>query len=81
MTEVPTNLDEVIDQICGILDDPPASLAGTDDLFVAGLDSIRLMLLTDRWSESGVDVDPIDLLSDPTPAGFWAAIQKASAGT
>lgn len=48
MDDIPTSLDQLIDQIRETLGSPNEPLAADDDLFTAGLDSIRLMHLTDR---------------------------------
>lgn len=75
--QLPTSVEMVIHQLADLLEISSSELAPSDDLFIAGLDSIRLMLLVDRWSALGMDLDPGDLLNDPTPRGFWEAIQRA----
>ncbi|MGV0410017.1 phosphopantetheine-binding protein [Corynebacterium resistens] len=81
MDDIPTCLHQLIDQIRETLGSPNEPLAADDDLFTADLDSIRLMHLTDRWAQAGATVDPMALLDEPTPAGFWDALQGASKTT
>lgn len=76
---LPASVDEVVEQISEVLNLPPGELSARDDLFIVGLDSLRLMLLTDRWASVGAVLDPVDLLEDPTPAGVWEAIKNAQA--
>lgn len=76
---LPTDVETVVSQLAEVMEIAPDELAPDDDLFIAGLDSVRLMLLIDRWSALGVDLDPTQLLYDPTPRGFWEAIKHAAA--
>ncbi|GAA2807454.1 MULTISPECIES: phosphopantetheine-binding protein [Crossiella] len=44
-----------------------------EDLLAAGLDSIRLMVLAERWESEGADVSFVTLLENPTVAA-WARL-------
>ncbi|MEJ2858232.1 MULTISPECIES: phosphopantetheine-binding protein [unclassified Saccharothrix] len=45
-----------------------------DDLFAAGLDSVRLMTLVERWREAGAEVDFVRLAERPTLADWLALL-------
>ncbi|MDR1237195.1 MAG: phosphopantetheine-binding protein [Propionibacteriaceae bacterium] len=48
-----------------------------EDLTGVGLDSIRLMILIERWRADGIELSFLDALATPTALGFAsAAIQN-----
>ncbi|MDR1431790.1 MAG: phosphopantetheine-binding protein [Propionibacteriaceae bacterium] len=51
----------------------------TEDLTGVGLDSIRLMVLIERWRADGVEISFLDALAAPTALGLAnAAIQNGT---
>ncbi|TDV53620.1 aryl carrier-like protein [Actinophytocola oryzae] len=44
----------------------PDEVRDSDDLFEAGLDSIRLLTLLERWRDAGAEVGFVDLAARPT---------------
>lgn len=52
-------------------------LADDADLFDAGLDSVRMMTLVERWREAGAEVSFVDLAERPTFAQWWALLSDA----
>lgn len=61
-------------EIIDVLGEP---VADDDNLIDAGLDSIRLMTLVERWRAAGREVSFVDLAERPTIAG-WADLLDAS---
>lgn len=68
--------DRIRQDVAAILDADPASLRDDDDLLDAGMDSIRLMTLAERWREAGVDLDFVELAETPTLAA-WQSLADA----
>lgn len=61
----------VIDDLVAVLDVAPDDLTDETNLLDAGLDSIRLMSLVEKWRQSGSEtVDFAVLASDPV-VGAW----------
>lgn len=60
----------------------PDEGAENADLFEAGLDSIRLLTLIERWRAAGVDVSFVELAEKPT-LGDWLTLvaSRVAAGT
>ncbi|GAA1401010.1 hypothetical protein GCM10009613_58710 [Pseudonocardia kongjuensis] len=59
----------------------PGGLDGVgpdEDLLDLGIDSVRLMLLVERWQSAGFDVDLLGLAERPTLAG-WLELLRAGA--
>lgn len=59
----------------------PGGLDGVgpeEDLLELGIDSVRLMLLVERWQSAGFDVDLVGLAERPTLAG-WLELLRAGA--
>ncbi len=56
----------------------PSDLRTDEDLFEAGMESIRLMTLVERWRAAGADVSFIDLAGSPT-LGSWLTLLTGSA--
>ncbi|BBG01156.1 MULTISPECIES: SIP domain-containing protein [Pseudonocardia] len=59
----------------------PGGLDGVgpaEDLLDLGIDSVRLMLLVERWQSAGFDVDLVGLAERPTLAG-WLELLRAGA--
>ncbi|GGM59181.1 isochorismatase [Deinococcus arenae] len=53
-------------EVAAALGVPEADLRGDDDLLLLGLDSIRLMLLTEDWQRAGLRVTYADVAARPT---------------
>ncbi|WP_309116665.1 phosphopantetheine-binding protein [Saccharothrix sp.] len=56
--------------VAELLHRDPAENFDAEDLFAAGLDSVRLMTLVERWREAGAEVDFVRLAERPT-LGEW----------
>lgn len=63
--------EQVVADIAAILGVPPAELTDDTNLLDAGLDSIRLMSLVEKWRAAGsAGADFVNLASDPV-VGLW----------
>jgi aryl carrier-like protein len=49
-----------------------------ENLFDAGLDSVALLTLVERWRGQGADVAFVDLAENPTLAGFRRVLSAAA---
>ncbi|MGW0435668.1 phosphopantetheine-binding protein [Micromonospora sp. NPDC003197] len=63
-------------QVIEVLGEP---VGDDDNLLDAGLDSIRLMTLVERWRADGREVSFLDLAEDPTIAGWATLLADADA--
>ncbi|GAA4004182.1 thioester reductase domain-containing protein [Allokutzneria multivorans] len=52
----------------------PEELADDLNLYDAGLDSVRMLTIVDRWREHGVHVVFADLMGRPTVADWWSML-------
>ncbi|MBD8019903.1 phosphopantetheine-binding protein [Brevibacterium gallinarum] len=64
MTAIPLNRAEVLAQLSEAADGEPVT--GADEIFDLGIDSIRLMRLTDRWRTVRPDLDFADIATART---------------
>lgn len=65
---------QIVADIAGALGVAPETLSNDEDLIDAGLDSIRLMSLIEKWRAAGsVGVDFPTLAADPT-LGPWITV-------
>lgn len=57
----------------------PDEVSGNDNLFTAGLDSVRLLGLVERWRELGAEVTFAALAEQPTLDAWWAMLRRTHA--
>ncbi|WP_336085073.1 phosphopantetheine-binding protein [Nocardia sp. SSK8] len=63
--------EQVIGDVAAVLGVDPAELATDTDLLDAGLDSVRIMSLVEKWRSAGhEDIDFPTLAGDPV-LGSW----------
>ncbi|MEC3914684.1 phosphopantetheine-binding protein [Nocardia sp. CDC160] len=67
----PFTLDAVRADIAAELFLDPAELDPAADLFAAGLDSVRVLSLVERWRAAGREIGFVDLLDEPTATAWW----------
>ena len=61
------------EQVAELLDEPAAAIADHDDLINHwGLDSVRIMMLVEKWRLGGKEVTFVDLAERPTLAEWWS---------
>ncbi|MFB8278771.1 phosphopantetheine-binding protein [Nocardia colli] len=75
----PLTYDTVRADIADLLYLEPDELDDTDDLFAAGLDSVRLIGLIERWKSRGAAPAFVDLAENPTLAAWWALLRPRAA--
>ncbi|AYF73952.1 hypothetical protein D7D52_08825 [Nocardia yunnanensis] len=76
----PLTLDGVRADIAGELFLEPEQLDPAADLFAAGLDSVRVLSLVERWRAAGCEVGLMDLVEEPTLDGWWRLLTAAREG-
>lgn len=76
-TPIPEDLNALHAEVAALLEVPVGDLRVDDNLLYAGLDSIRLMTLVERWKRAGLDVSFVDLADDPTLERWWALLSRA----
>lgn len=52
----------------------PESIGRDDNLVEAGLDSIRIMTLSDRWQAAGAEIGFMELAESPTLRQWWELV-------
>ncbi|MFB7878215.1 MULTISPECIES: phosphopantetheine-binding protein [unclassified Nocardia] len=63
--------EQVIADVAGVLGVDPSELTAQTDLLDAGLDSVRIMSLVEKWRSAGhADIDFPTLAGDPV-LGSW----------
>ncbi|WP_019630446.1 phosphopantetheine-binding protein [Actinomadura atramentaria] len=67
-------LDGLRAEVAATLGVPPDELAPDGNLMDAGLDSIRVMMLIERWREEGARVGFAELAEIPTLEGWHAVL-------
>lgn len=65
--------------IARILCLPTSAIAEDDDLVDHGLDSIRLMMLVDRWRAAGVNIAFVNLAERRTLRAWWRCVSACPA--
>lgn len=75
LPSAPTDPDALRVALAALLGVAPETLADDTDLVDAGLDSIRVMALAERWAAEGVEVDFMDLAEAPT-IGDWVVLVR-----
>ncbi|ODU06966.1 MAG: hypothetical protein ABS81_03115 [Pseudonocardia sp. SCN 72-86] len=58
--------DRVRADVAEILAEDVGTIGADDNLLDLGLDSVRLMLLAQRWQDAGIDIDLMSLVEEPT---------------
>lgn len=74
----PASLEALTAQVADLLQMPASDLRADDNLVYAGLDSIRLMSLVERWRAGGAQVTFALMAEQPTLAQWWPHLQAQS---
>lgn len=70
---------EMREQVAKLLDEPAAAIADQDNLINHwGLDSVRIMMLVEKWRLGGKEVTFVDLAERPTLSEWWSFLSACS---
>jgi NADPH-dependent ferric siderophore reductase/aryl carrier-like protein len=73
----PPALDQVREDIAGILGIPASEIGDDHNLLDLGLDSMRMMSLAEQWSHSGADIHFVDVAGGLTVTECWIQLTSA----
>ncbi|UXI66616.1 isochorismatase family protein [Tahibacter amnicola] len=76
---LPASLHALRDEIASLADIPVDQLEADDNPFYAGLDSIRLMALIERWNRAGCSLGFADLVERPSLRAWWEMLDRQKA--
>lgn len=79
-TGLPLSLEALRAQVSAVLQFEPNELLLDDNLLHAGLDSIRLMTLVERWQKAGRQFSFLQLGAKPTLLDWWNILQANRGG-
>ena len=71
------SIDVVRADIAELLYLEPEEVTDSENLFEAGLDSVRLHGLVERWRGHGAVVGFADLAEKPTLTAWWALLRRS----
>ncbi|TJZ59386.1 isochorismatase [Streptomyces piniterrae] len=75
---MPFTMDSIKSDVAEILGLSAAEIGDDDNLLVAGLDSVRMMTLSARWRETGVEASYPDLARKPTVRSWFELLGAGS---
>jgi bifunctional isochorismate lyase/aryl carrier protein len=75
-TSLPTSLNALRTEIATLLEVPAADILDDDNLRDFGLDSIRLVILAERWKAIETNISFVTLAEQPTLTAWWALLHK-----
>lgn len=73
------NLQRMRDDVAAILKTDVSEIADDDNLIDHGLDSMRLMRLTQQWHDRGITVPFADLAERPQLSHWWKLASRYAA--
>ncbi|MBO7942846.1 hypothetical protein JTP77_044105, partial [Streptomyces sp. S9] len=76
---LPVSLAALRTELALIMERPLEEIGADDNPFDAGLDSIRLMALLERWSARGDRIGMVELAERGSVAQWWELIQQRRA--
>lgn len=79
MTDAPFNHTEILDQLSAATNGE--TVTETDEIFELGIDSIRLMRLTDQWRSSRPDLDFAEVAGARTVGDLLKTLEVHSSTT
>lgn len=75
-TKAPLTLERMRAEIAEILHEDPIDIGDNDSLIDLGLDSIRAMILLQRWSAEGLPLNFAEFGEKPELGHWWELIRK-----
>lgn len=70
----PLTMDQVRDDVAELLYLDPSDVDDTANLLTEGLDSVRILMLVERWRNAGANVDFMQLAEAPTLVAWCQAL-------
>lgn len=74
---LPADIEALREEVAKLLEIPAEELALDDNLLYAGLDSIRLMTLLERWKRTGLELSFVQLAQEASLLQWWALLCDA----
>ena len=74
---LPASLAELRLQVGNLLQMTPQDVFDDDNLLYAGLDSVRLMHLLERWRRAGAELNFVEMAQNPTLNQWWNLISRS----
>lgn len=74
---LPASLAGLRLQVGNLLQMTPQDIVDDDNLLYAGLDSVRLMHLLERWRRAGADLNFVEMAQNPTLNHWWALLSRS----
>ncbi|ATH93543.1 Isochorismatase [Bacillus glycinifermentans] len=65
------------EQIAALLLESPDDIIDSENLIHRGLDSVRMMSLTERWRRAGAEVTFVELAEEPTIENWWRLLSSS----
>ncbi|MFD9910980.1 phosphopantetheine-binding protein [Streptomyces sp. NPDC059063] len=75
----PLSPERVRADVAELLDCDPAEIAPEEDLVDLGLDSVRMMILVERWRAGGATALEFPDLAERPELGHWTALLTGGA--
>ncbi len=72
---LPNSLAALRAEVAALIQMPASDLLDDENLLDAGLDSIRLMSLLERWRRAGADTSFVELAQAPTLLQWWQLLE------
>jgi bifunctional isochorismate lyase/aryl carrier protein len=72
-----STLERLRSEVCELLDEPGAGLEPDESLLERGLDSMRLMILVERFQQRGASVTFGDLAEEPTLRAWCELLERS----
>ncbi|MBI1205756.1 MAG: phosphopantetheine-binding protein [Azospirillum sp.] len=75
--QAPLTFARMREDLAKILDLPSEAIAEDEDLIDLGLDSIRAMILVQRWQDQGARFDVSEFIARPTLRHWWQVVARS----
>ncbi|KZM56091.1 MAG: isochorismatase [Bacillaceae bacterium] len=75
---LPMSLGEMRKQVAELIQEEPENISVDENLFHRGLDSVRMMVLVEKWRRAGAEITFARLAVRPFLSEWWELLSKAS---
>lgn len=73
-------IDQIRGDVAELLYLDPSDVDDTANLLTEGLDSVRILMLVERWRNAGAKIDFMQLAEAPTLLAWWQALSARQPG-